>query len=217
MGSWRPNHACNRFDETQASVDIDLARFQHFQERYVNQLKSLKLEANVYRNVEARVNDLKDMCSWTNNEVIQLIGIPILHLHFINLLSQFQDTIHAGCHQSISCQPSYIDIHVRFRILFEKKQRSWNFRRESKWRGTSSRTTCWLVRTRNHCRKCRRFEDKDSRQFQVSYRRTDLTECYQTWSTKTSIFMNCRYCETRCKVLMEHIREAEVKNSWEMK
>lgn len=69
MGLWRPNHACNRFDETKEFVDIDLARFQHFQERYVNQLESLKLEANVYRNVEARVNDLKDMCSWTNNEV----------------------------------------------------------------------------------------------------------------------------------------------------
>lgn len=69
MGLWRPSHACNRFDETQVFEDIDLARFQHFQERYVNQLDSLKKEANIYRNVDARVDNLKDMCSWTNNQV----------------------------------------------------------------------------------------------------------------------------------------------------
>lgn len=69
MGQWRASHACNRFDESQGFEDIDLARFQHFQERYVNQLQSLKVEANIYQNVDERVNDLKELCSWTNNEV----------------------------------------------------------------------------------------------------------------------------------------------------
>lgn len=69
MGQWRPSHACNRFDETKVFEDIDLARFQHFQARYENQLESLKLEANLYRNAEGRVNELKESCSWTNNQV----------------------------------------------------------------------------------------------------------------------------------------------------
>lgn len=69
MGEWRSHRACNRFDESKAIGHRELARFKHFRDRYVNQLESLRLEGIAYRNLESRINDMKDSFSMTNNEV----------------------------------------------------------------------------------------------------------------------------------------------------
>lgn len=69
MGNWRGHNACNRFDDSQVFVKKELARFKHFQDRYGNQLESLRLEGILYRNIESKIDDLKDNFSMTNNEV----------------------------------------------------------------------------------------------------------------------------------------------------
>lgn len=50
-------------------------RFKHFRDRYGNQLESLRLEGNQYRNLDSKVEELKDTYSMTNNEVKCMIAI----------------------------------------------------------------------------------------------------------------------------------------------
>lgn len=69
MGNWRGHNACNRFDETQVFAQKELARFKHFQDRYGNQLESLRLEGDLYRNLESKIDEIKENFSWTNNQV----------------------------------------------------------------------------------------------------------------------------------------------------
>lgn len=69
MGDWRGHRACNRFDESKFVGHRELARFNHFRDRYVNQLESLRLEGNLYRDLESKINDMKNNFSMTTNEV----------------------------------------------------------------------------------------------------------------------------------------------------
>lgn len=69
MKNWQGHGACNRFDETTTKLHREVARYKHFQDRYGNQLESLRLEGNLYRDLDAKVNHLKDEFTMTNNEV----------------------------------------------------------------------------------------------------------------------------------------------------
>lgn len=69
MGNWRGHNACNRFDDTKVFAQKEIARFKHFQDRYGNQLESLRLEGILYRDLESKIDDMKYNFTMTNNEV----------------------------------------------------------------------------------------------------------------------------------------------------
>lgn len=104
MGNWRPHNACNKFDESKFvgpremarfvitlflktrlklfsdsngsnSIFVCLKRFNHFRDRYVNQLQSLTLEGNLYRDVESKVNNMKDEFGMGSNEVSSTVNV----------------------------------------------------------------------------------------------------------------------------------------------
>lgn len=69
MGNWQNHNNCNRFDEMKTHLHAEFERFKHFQDRYGNQMESLRLEDILYRNLNEKVNELKETFSMTNNEV----------------------------------------------------------------------------------------------------------------------------------------------------
>lgn len=115
MGEWRTHRACNRFDESKVigHHGRELARFNHFKDRYVNQLESLRLEGINYRNLESKINDMKNDFSMTNNEVIMKY---LLLLHMNNSRETDFET-NFRCDSFVMLSKYCMSVAVRFATL----------------------------------------------------------------------------------------------------
>lgn len=70
MQTWNSSHRCNQF-ESQMMENMSL-RFLHYNTRYRNHIRSLKLERGLYNSIESKMKNLQGMASLTRNEVLFL-------------------------------------------------------------------------------------------------------------------------------------------------
>ncbi|XP_031626508.1 potential E3 ubiquitin-protein ligase ariadne-1-like [Contarinia nasturtii] len=167
-GMWKGHTACNRFDDTGITGNLIMARYKHFNDRFITQLESLRIEAKIYKDMDAKIAYLRERCNMTNNE-----------------LKFYRDAV--------------VIIRIARRVL------------------TYTFVFAYFLVNNNHVEI---FIDNQTDLENAVERLSEyLEEDLHTGTIdefKQYIIETGKYCEQRCQVLMDHIREAEEKHLWEV-
>lgn len=192
-------YSCNRYDEDEAKAARDaqersraaLQRYLFYCNRYMNHMQSLKFESKLYASIKEKMEEMQQHnMSWIEVQFLKKA---------VDVLCQCRQTL------MYTYVFAYYLLKTNQSIIFEDNQRDLE--------SATEMLSEYLERDITHENLSDIKQKVQDKYRSVPFARLRLTNQYCINGVRRSLFR--RYCESRRRVLLQHVLEGYDKDWWE--